>query len=91
MQWVRAPWTLESIVLPVVSLSARSLPVFVEAMLEELGSGGGASMTWPEFVDFFRQTGAATAEGQKLFDSEMSGLVSDGLQVCSWSTALGTS
>eukprot|EP00439_Symbiodinium_sp_Y106_P072676 s1897_g13.t1 len=30
---------------------------WVRAMLEELGAGGGASMTWPEFVDFFRQTG----------------------------------
>ena len=37
---------------------SRTHPVCVEAMLEELGAGGGASMTWPEFVDFFRQTGA---------------------------------
>ena len=28
-----------------------------QAVLDELDAAGGASMTWPEFVDFFRQTG----------------------------------
>lgn len=50
-------WQLKPENRPTAGKLTRDDMQWVRAMLEELGSGGGASMTWPEFVDFFRQTG----------------------------------
>ncbi|CAE7824711.1 PAT17 [Symbiodinium sp. CCMP2592] len=50
-------WQLKPESRPTAGKLTRDDMQWVRAMLEELGAGGGASMTWPEFVDFFRQTG----------------------------------
>ncbi|CAE7441584.1 PAT17 [Symbiodinium natans] len=50
-------WQLRPEDRPTAGKLTRDDMHWVRAVLDELDAAGGASMTWPEFVDFFRQTG----------------------------------